>query len=233
MVAHRSISVAATLFTLGLAACGGPEFAPRAPGEDAPIDTAEEALTPLPIVIPNVLFTAQLADINTCVYQSDTAPDAGESHQYEAVRLVPPNGTGTITRIDYLLSNRAARPDAPWSCSTNFAHTVKVWKQVANTPAATPVGGQSVVMAARPSAEPVVRYSWTLPTRIKLNAGESLFVAVESGGTVPNTTCFTTCKDADPAPGTVFWSFATTAPFAWADLAGWGLGRPFFSATGY
>ena len=123
MFAHRSISVAATLFTLGLAACGGPEFAPRAPGEDAPIDTAEEALTPLPIVSPNVLFTAQLADINTCVYQSDTAPDAGESHQYEAVRLVPPNGTGTITRIDYLLSNRAARPDAPWSCSTTVILT--------------------------------------------------------------------------------------------------------------
>ena len=239
---HRC--VAALAAALALAACGGPEDMPRG-GE---IESTEDALEAVPAVpsaglaIPSVgpvrppLASVVFMSPGTegCGIGNEIAPAEGEDGEWLAARLTPPKFPAIVTQVGYSLTNHAPKPGFPWTCRTNLAHQVKVWKQAAATPANTPpADAQTIAIAANGSTAAVVPYTVNLPSSIRVNAGESLFVAVQTAGAVPTTTCFAACGIDEPEPEELFWSFTTAVPFAWGDLTGWGLHSVPFWARAY
>ena len=183
--------------------------------------------------IPEVTQLVRLGNFDQCKDRNDIAPDEGEDQHYYAVRLTAPKFPWVFKGVQYNLRNRPPSGGAKWTCSSEFDHEVKVWKQASSVPDATPPAEtQTIKVAAVPNKEQYPFYDLPLPKAITVNEGESLYVAVQMGGTVPKTTCIATCKVSEEVPGRIFWSYASAPPFAWEEFKTAFINIPSISAYG-
>ena len=171
------------------------------------IDAPTADVPPGPATFGNVVAPCAAPDVVQPVMPEELG-------HYAAARLTPPTTPFVVERISYALR------DVPeFECDAALGHDVLLF--VGGTaPDASPsseVQHIDVPPAPGLTERPL---DLALPTPVRLEAGQSLYVAVQLNGDTTSAMCLASCGDGPAIEGVDFWSNATTAPFAWADLVG-------------
>lgn len=205
-----------------------PDAAPDQATPDVALDTSapdvgnpDVQLVDQPVVDapdPDGSNLTLLTNENPCkTEKASIIPDAKEFGHLFAARLTPKTYPFTVTNIRYMLSRGKD------SCANVIAHRVEVYVSSKTTPDNSPtikatikVPATSVIVGSR-------LVSLTLPTPIKLQTGEHIFVAVEMA---TDATKKVICMDVCDKNGTTdrnYWSNATKPPYNWATLDSFGM----------
>ena len=159
-----------------------------------------------------------LTNENPCkTEKASIIPDAKEFGHLFAVRLTPKTYPFTVTNLRYTLSRGKD------SCANVIAHRVEVYVSSKTTPDNSPTIKATINVPATTVMVGARLVTLTLPTPIKLQTGEHIFVAVEMA---TDKTKKVICMDVCDKNGTTdrnYWSNATKPPYKWATLASFGM----------
>ena len=195
------------------------------PDKPAPDSAASPDTAPVPdkgpvadALDPDGSNLTLLTNENPCkTEKASIIPDAKEFGHLFAVRLTPKTYPFTVTNLRYTLSRGKD------SCANVIAHRVEVYVSSKTTPDNSPTIKATINVPATTVMVGARLVTLTLPTPIKLQTGEHIFVAVEMA---TDKTKKVICMDVCDKNGTTdrnYWSNATKPPYKWATLASFGM----------
>ncbi|MFN7143625.1 MAG: hypothetical protein ACK4YP_07620 [Myxococcota bacterium] len=146
-------------------------------------------------------------------------PLPGEEGHWTAIRFEAQEHDLGVSSIEATFVRQPPYPGSDVNCVVDIPHDVVVFTGTGATPPADPDVLYRATLApiyGHPGGRARTRI--TLPEAIFVPQGSSFYVAFELPGTYPDVACLMLAQDQEDAPvsrETEFWSFATTAPFAW------------------
>jgi hypothetical protein len=190
-------------------------------GSNADAGDTDAGAEPDPDAGSGLVEIANVRTAATCplTAQHGTYPSLpGEAGHYAAARLEPPSYPFEVRSIAYDL----LLPAGVAQCDASLAHEVQVYVASADSPPAMPSSDDSrVATLAVPSGAAAGHTNeLELPEPVTLEAGESLFVAVQlaAGAGATTSLCIGACGEGTAISDVDFWSNAAAEPFAWADM---------------
>lgn len=138
-----------------------------------------------------------------------------ELGHYATVRLQPPSYPFVVDQITYdLLAPSGTQ------CDASFEHEVRLIVSASPTPPRSPSADGTLVatgngVAGGSGSRTLVL---DLPTEVRLERGEYLYVAVKLTGTASSSLCIGACATGHPLSDVDYWSNAAAEPYAWVDM---------------
>jgi hypothetical protein len=155
-------------------------------------------------------------------YREAISSGPGEDGHWIAARLTPPSASFDLHGVRYEIY-QGTRPRAA-ACDASIAHRAAVFLG-GDVPTATPkfLRMFDIPTGSAPATDRRV-IELRLPSPETVNAPMKVYVAVQYGGSYPNTNCVVTCDSAGTTDRT-WWSNAASPPFRWETLASFGFQR--------
>jgi len=166
-----------------------------------------------------------------------TRPYPSEDGHFLATRIAPISTPFLVDEVSYMLFNQVPLSN-DWGCDAEVTHEVHLYKGTASgPPPASPTPLRTMLIQQTfPSNPAVASITVDVQPAIRLNAGETLWVAVEmiSGATNPEpASCPVMCEDIPAANLEAFWSNDVTTPYPWSSLGSFGItAAPVYTMTG-
>ncbi len=164
-------------------------------------------------------------------------PLPGEEGHWTSVRFDAQQHDLGVQTIDATFVRQPSYPGVDVNCVVDIPHDYVVFTSASPTPPADPdvlYRGTIAPVYGHPGGR--VPAHIVLPEEVYVPQGEYFFVAFELPGTYPDVACLMMSQNTDDAPDTQeseFWSFATTAPFAWTGFDALGIAdKPVVSVSG-
>jgi len=170
-----------------------------------------------------------------CKVASKIGPSASEHGDLAVARLTPFAYPFVVDSVRYFLVAEPAIDG--YQCVAGMAHEVHLFVATANDPGA---GAQPVasiqVPASSKSQGALYEFAHMLDQELKLQDGESLFVAIQMNGDPATKTkmCTPACGDTHKADAN-YWTTDGTQPgasFTWNDLAIYGIKKDYIITAG-
>ena len=188
----------------------------------------ETPMTPPNTPAPNpVNFNraSNFGDPGECAAPSHVVPGNGESNHLAATLLTPPAWPWTLNAVSIALQNE----DPNGLCNADHAHTAFLW--VTTDPDSPPPEDTPAdIELTWPQVEvtqPNRFLDQNLEPPLQLVDGQHVWVAIQMGGTVPDSSCVNACADEWTA-GRDYWSNAAVPPYPWTPLEDFGLSTHLF-----
>lgn len=170
---------------------------------------------------PNYNLASNFGNPGQCRNPSHVVPGAGESNHLAATLLTPPAWPWTLNAVSIAMQN----DDPEDRCNAGHAHTAYLWVVTdpdSPPPADTPADIELTWPEIASFSDPNRFLDQNLEPPLELAEGEHVWVAIQFGGTVPDSSCVNACAD-----GWVderdYWSNAAEPPYAWTPLSDFGL----------
>ena len=144
----------------------------------------------------------------------------GYENNLAAVRLEPAMTPFEVSSLEIVVVGKQEGP-----CNAELPYRVEAYVAEADSPPSSPSLAASFDVARENTAglEPTQIVTLPMPDALRIEAGQSLFVAVE----LPflsdrDHACLNVCED-PYVPGVTFWSNASSPPYEWVALESFGI----------